>query len=87
MVDPGLTLALQAPLPDPLAVVTPSLKVKVHDPVAVIMPLMVAPLPPLHIPIFELVILAVAPLFTVTVSEPVREPDEHPEASLNNSML
>jgi hypothetical protein len=87
VVDEGFTLALHTPLPEPLAVVVPSLNVKVHTPFAVTIPLMVAPLPPLHIPIFEPLMLELAPVFTVTASDPLRAPDEHPEASLNNIIL
>ena len=85
--DAGFTLALHAPLPEPLAVVIPSLKVKVHTPFAVTIPLMLVPLPPPHIDAAPLVMLAVGELFTVTVSDPPSAPEEHPEASLRELMV
>ena len=71
MVDDGLTLLLQVPLPVPVTVPPLLFNVRVHAPEAVIVPETVV-LPPLQIVVLELVIAATGRAFTDTSSDPVR---------------
>ena len=65
MVEEGLTLLLQVPLPVPVTVPPLLFKVRVHAPEAVIVPETMV-LPPLHMAVLELVTAATGRALTVT---------------------